>query len=143
MDSFQVAADDTTVLQTSHIVEELQASAQDVEMFPVLIDGQIEYFHDIDGGYSENGYHVVNLIHRVQGHETPPSKTHDYRIELHLDDFFYTLDVADTCEMGEYPDEDFVLSLQVTDYKMGPYSFSDALSADIDKREQEFSHNNE
>jgi len=151
MDSFQVSAQDTTVLASSHLVEELQQELEDVdEMFPVLIGGQIGYFHDVDGGYkrgqagsaSENGYHVVNLIHRVQGPDSPPNKIYSDTIEIHLDDWFYNLSVADVWQMGEYPDEDFVLSLKVTDYQMGQYSFSEALSADIDKREQEFSHNN-
>jgi len=143
MDSFQVSAQDTTVLDASHIVEELQAEAREMEMFPVLIGGQIGYFHDIDGGFHRNeGYHVVNLIHRVQGPDSPPNKIYSDTIELHLDDWFYNLDVADVWQMGEYPDEDFVLSLKVTNYQMGQYSFSEALSADIDKREQEFSHNN-
>lgn len=144
MDSFQVSAQDTTVLARSNLVEELQQELSDHqnEMFPVLIGGQIGYFHDIDGGFHrEEGYHVVNLIHRVQGPDSPPNKIYSDTIELHLDDWFYNLDVADVWQMGEYPDEDFVLSLKVTDYQMGQYSFSEALSADIDKREQEFSHN--
>jgi hypothetical protein len=58
-----------------------------------------------------------------------------------MDEMFYQLEVADIIPMGDYPDENFVLSLKVTDYKMEPYSFSEALSADIDKREQEFSYN--
>ena len=143
MDSFQVSAKDTTLLERSHIVEELQHEAEDMEMFPVLIGGQIGYFHDIDGGFHrDEGYHVVNLIHRVQGPDSPPNKIYSDTIELHLDDWFYNLSVADVWQMGEYPDDDFVLSLKVTDYQMGQYSFSEALSADIDKREQEFSHNN-
>jgi hypothetical protein len=144
MDSFQVSAQDTTVLASSHLVEELRQELYNVdEMFPVLIGGHIGYFHDIDGGFHrDEGWHVVNLIHRVQGPESPPNKIYSDTIELHLNDWFYNLSVADIWQMGEYPDEDFVLSLKVTDYQMGPYSFSEALSADIDKREQEFSHNN-
>jgi len=143
MDSFQVSAQDTTILAASHLVEELQQELVDTgDMFPVLIGGQIGYFHDIDGGFHrDEGYHVVNLIHRVQGPNSPPNKIYSDTIELHLNEWYYNLDVADVWQMGEYPDEDFVLSLKVTDYKMGQYSFSEALSADIDKREQEFSHN--
>lgn len=153
MDSFQVSAQDTSVLATSHLVEEVQQELVDTgEMFPVLIGGQIGYFHDIDGGYHRGeGCHVVNLIHRVQGPDSPPNKIYSDSIELHLNEWYYNLSVADVWQMTQtpsglqdgdsYPDGDFVLSLKVTDYQMGPYSFSEALSADIDKREQEFSHN--
>lgn len=143
MDSFQVSAQDTSVLASSHLVEELQQELTDTgEIFPVLIGTQIGYFHDIDGGFNrDEGWHVVNLIHRVQGPESPPNKIYSDTIELHLNEWFYNLSVADVWQMGEYPDEDFVLSLKVTDYQMGPYSFSEAMSADIDKREQEYSHN--
>jgi hypothetical protein len=145
MDSFQVSAQDTTILARSHLVEELQQELVDSgEMFPVLIGEQVAYFHDIDGGFHRDGnYDVVNLIHRVQGPDSPPNKIYSDTIELHLNDWFYNLEVADIRKMGEYPDEDFVLSLKVTDYMMGQQSFSEALSANIDKREQEFSHNNE
>lgn len=146
MDSFQVKAADTSVLSDSHIVSELRAELYDIDdMFPVLIDGQIGYFHDIDGGYSNavngSGYHIVNLIHRVQGPDSPPNKIYDDTIELHLNDHFYNLAVDDIWQMGDYPDEDFILSLKVTDYKMGPYSFSDAMSAPIDKRHEEYDPN--
>jgi hypothetical protein len=157
MDSFRVRAKDTSVLKRSHLVEELQSGADEMEMFPVLIGGQIGYFHDVDGGFSqssntaENNYHIVNLIHRVQGPDSPPNKIYSDTMEAHLADGFYQLDVADVTKLTqvasglseeqEYPDGDFVLSLKVTDYQMGPYSFSEAMSADIDKREQEFPHN--
>ncbi len=144
MDSFQVSAKDTTILDRSHIVEELQQElVNSGEMFPVLIGGQIGYFHDIDGGFhKDEGYHVVNLIHEVQGPDSPPNKIYSDTIEIHLNEWFYNLSVADIWQMGDYPDEDFVLSLKVTDYQMGPYSFSEAMSADIDKREEEYTHNN-
>lgn len=143
MDSFKVKAKDAAVLDTSHLVEEMQHDAQDMEMFPVLIGSQIGYFHDVEGGYSANdGYHVINLIHRVQGPDSPPNKIYSDTIELHLGDNFYYLEVADIWQMGEYPDDNFTLSLKVTGYHIGPYSFSEAMSKDIDKREQEFSHNN-
>lgn len=144
MDSFQVSAKDTEILDASHLVEELRANANGQEMFPVLIGGQIAYFHRIDGGYHRSdGFHVVNLIHDVQGPESPPNKLYSDTIEIHLDDEYYNLEVADIWKMGDYPDENFILSLKVTGYQQGPYSFSEAMSADIDKREQEFTHNNE
>lgn len=144
MDSFRVKAKDTTVLDRSHLVSEMQAEARDVDMFPVLIGTQIGYFHDVDGGYDrEAGYHVVNLIHEVQGPDSPTNKIYSDTIEVHLGDDFYHLEVADVWQMGEYPDENFVLSLKVTNYMQGPYSFSDAMSADIDKRHEEYAPNGE
>lgn len=148
MDSFQVKAKQTGVLETSHLVNELETEAREMEMFPVLIGTQVGYFHDVDGGYSsaingspQENYHVVNLIHRVQGPDSPMNKTYADTIEIHMDDQFYNLEVDDVFTYGDYPDEDFVLSLQVTDYMTGPETFSEALTENIDKREQEFSPN--
>jgi hypothetical protein len=150
MDSFQVKAKQTGVLETSHLVNELETEAREMEMFPVLIGTQVGYFHDVDGGFSSaengsphDGYHVVNLIHRVQGPDSPPNKTYSDSVEIHMDDWFYNLTVEDVLTYGDYPDEDFVLSLQVTDYMTGPETFSEALTEAIDKREQEFSPNGE
>lgn len=144
MDSFRVKAKDTSVLERSHLVTEMAAQASEVDMFPVLIGTQIGYFHDVDGGYDKDGgYHVVNLIHEVQGPDSPTNKIYSDTIEVHLDDSFWHLDVADVWQMGDYPDENFVLSLRVTDYMNGPYSFSEAMSADIDKRHEEYTPNNE
>lgn len=142
MDSFEVSAKDTEVLDASHIVQELQGDSEDMDLFPALIDGQIGYFHEIDGGFDRSeGHHIVNLIHKVQGIDSPPNKTDAPTVELHLDTWFYNLHVEDSLVMGDYPDEDFVLSLVVTDYQMGKYSFSDAMRTDIDKRHQEFGPN--
>lgn len=153
MDSFEVSAKDTSVLEPSHLAEELkQELSESGEMFPVLIGGQVGYFHDIDGGYhKQGGYDVINLIHRVQGPDSPPNKIYSDTIEIHLNKTYYNMSVADVWQMTvsrsgqeidkEYPEGDFVLSLKVTDYQMGPYSFSEAFSANIDKREQEFGPN--
>lgn len=144
MDSFQVKAKDTTVLDRSHLVSEMNRDAASVDMFPVLIGGQIGYFHKVDGGYEkDSGYHVVNLIHRVQGADSPPNKIYSDTIEAHLDNNYYNLDVADVWKMGDYPEENFVLSLKVTNYMKGPYSFSEAMSANIDKREEQYQSNGE
>lgn len=144
MDSFQIAAEDTTVLDTSLLVDELRTAANSTDMFPVLFGGQIGYFHNVDGGFDrKQDYHVVNLIHRVQGPDSPPNKYYDDTVEIHLDDKFYNMEVADVWAMGDYPDDNFVVSLKVTDYQIGPYSFSEAMSEDIDKRDGSYSHNNE
>lgn len=151
MNSFQVKAAETYSLDRSHLCDEMQAEiGQSGEMFPVLIGEQIGYFHDVDGGYvrsvsdsRQDGYHIVNLIHEVQGPDSPPNKLYSDQMEAHLDTNYYQMDVEDVWQMGSYPEENFVLSLKVSDYRIGPYSFSEALSENIDKREQEFSHNNE
>lgn len=142
MDKFQVRAEDTTILESSHIVEELRQGARELDIFPVLIGTEIAYFHDVDGGFvSSENYHVVNLIHRVQGATSPANKLYDDTIEVHLSEHYYQLEVADITTMGDYPSTDFTLSLKVSDYMMGPYSFSEAMSSYVDKREQQMNHN--
>ena len=144
MDSFRVKAEDTTVLDRSHLVAEMKQDAATVELFPVLIGTQIGHFHDVDGGFDKDaGHYIVNLIHTVQGPDSPTNKIYSDTIEVHLDDSYYHLDVADVWQMGDYPDDNFVLSLKVTDYMQGPHSFSEAMSADIDKREEAYSPNGE
>lgn len=139
-DSFQVAASETEVLGPSHLVSEMKHLSDDMEMFPVLIGDFVAYFHTVDGGYHRSeGYHVVNLIHEVQGPDSPPNKTDSKAIEAHLDDLYISFEVDATWEFGDYPDEDYVLSLQVTGYESGPYSFSEQLTQEVDKRETEHS----
>lgn len=139
-DSFEVAAESAEVLDTSHLVQEIKNAIKDDELFPVLIDDFVAYFHDVDGGYArESGYHVVNLIHQVQGPESPPNKTDSTTIEAHVDGMYINFEVEHIRKFGDYPDEDFVLSLQVTGYESGPFSFNEQLTADIDKRECEYS----
>jgi hypothetical protein len=111
-----------------------------MEAFPVLIGTNVETFHDIDGGYHRSGgYHIVNLIHFVNNVSSPPSHINAKNIELHLDQLCLTLATDSRVELGDYPDEDYVLSLQVTDYQSSKYTFADELQQNIDKRETEFS----
>lgn len=139
MDKFHVAASDTELLERSHLVDELKEAASSEEMFAVLINGHVGYFHSIDGGYHVGGgYHVVNLIHKVQGKESPPNQLYSDTIEAHIGDTYYWMEVADIWQMGDYPDENFILSLKVTGYEHGPYAFSEALTTDVDKRETRF-----
>jgi hypothetical protein len=143
-DTFEVKAKDTSLLETSHLVEELQLSAESESLVPVLIGTQVAYFHSFDGGYDrETNTDIVNCIHEVQGAESPPNKTYADSIEIHAGDWFFNLDVDGTRVFDWYPGDDFVLSIRVSDYMIGEHSFSEALTTDIDKREQEFNSNRE
>lgn len=138
-DSFQVAAESNEILAASHLVEEMKHFSEEMDMFPVLIGEFVGYFHDVQGGYHRSeGYHVVNLIHEVQGPDSPPNKTYAEQVEIHLDDQYFFFEVEDVWEFGDYPDEDYTLSLKVTGYRQGPYAFSEQLQTDVDKRETEF-----
>lgn len=155
-DSFQVAAESNEILAASHLVEEMKHFSEEMEMFPVLIGEFVGYFHSVQGGYSRavsgsdtdsghpgpafegEGYHVVNLIHEVHGPDSPPNKTYAEQVEVHLDDQYFFFEVEDVWEFGDYPDEDYVLSLKVTGYRQGPFAFSEQLQTEVDKRETEY-----
>ena len=146
MDSFHVVAQETSLLETSHFVEELQHSVEEHGgMFPVLVgESEIAYFHDVDGGYSpERNAHIINFIHHVQGPESPSNKTHADSYEAHLADRYFYIEADDVYEMGDYPDENFVLSIQAANCMIGLETFSKALTADVDKRVSEYSPNHE
>lgn len=142
MDRFSVSVSESEVLRQSHLVSELQAGAEEMVSFPALVGEHVAMFHDVDGGYHESDdYHLVNLIHKPQGLGSPRVEFHGKRssVELHLDDKFWQLGVSGFKTYDEgYPDEDFVLSLEVDNYRSGPHSFSDELKTDIDKRETQF-----
>lgn len=139
MDRFAVSTADSSLLQTSHLVEELQAATEGQDIVPVLIDTEVVYFHSFGGGYHvERGVDIVNMVHEVQGTGSPSNKTDGDSFEIHAGDYFFNLDVADTRALESYPEDDYVLSLAVTDYMIGEQTFSEALTASVDKREQEF-----
>ena len=145
-DSFAVSAKDTSLLELSYLVEEMRNewNDSDEEMFPVLYDNNIiGYYHDIEGGFHREGkYDIVNLIHEVQGTESPTMPPSNLGVvEAHLPYTFFHIEADSTWEMSDYPNENYVLSLKVTDYMMGPHSFSEALTADIDARETRFQPN--
>ena len=140
-DRFEVAAKDTDILKRSLLVEEMAAEAEEVDVFPVLIGSHVVDFHDVDGGYlEEESCNIVNLIHSVQGVGSPPQNKYAGTIEAHINETYFYMDVLDIREYGEYPDEDYVLSLKVSRHRQGEYAFSQELREDIDKREQEYSY---
>lgn len=116
-----------------------------METFPVLIGDEVAHFHDIAGGYNRQQlFDVVNLIHRVQGVGSPYRVNTDelpHQFEAHLEDNFYYLSVDGIRQVGDYPDEDYVLSLKVGSEMHGEYSFSKPLSADADSRETQHDSN--
>ena len=141
MDRFKVGAKDSEVLVKSHIVEEMKPQASEMVEFPVLLGSHVANFHSVDGGYHRhNGYHIIKLIHEVQGPGSPfGGDVRHANIEIHLDDYFW-LEVADITEFDErYPKDDYVLMLKVTGYEHGPYAFSDELQSEVDNRETEYS----
>jgi len=144
MDRFAVAANESHVLEDSHLVEELKHSSnQHGDMFPLLVgESEIAYFHDVDGGYSpKQDAHFVNFIHQVQGPDSPSNKLQADSYEAHLSDKFYYLNATSSAILGDYPEENLVLSIEVRDYMIGRHSFSEALTAEIDSREEEWQPN--
>jgi len=116
MDRFAVAANESHVLEDSHLVEELKHS-------------------------SKQDTHFVNFIHQVQGPDSPSNKLQADSYEAHLSDKYYYLNATSSAILGDYPDENLVLSIEVRDYMIGRHSFSEALTAEIDSREQEWQPN--
>jgi len=140
-DSFQVVAESSEVLSSSRLVGEMKHCAMQMDMFPVLIGEHVGYFHRVDGGFHrDGGYHVVNFVHEVQGTGSPPNKTHDSQIEAHIDDTYFYLEVDDVWEFGEYPDEEYTLSVKVANYRDGKHAFTEQLQpeTEVDKRETRF-----
>jgi len=123
----------------------MRAEAREMETFPVLIGDEIAHFHDVAGGYNRGQlFDVVNFIHRVQGPGSPYQVNTDelaHRFEAHLEDNYYHLSVDGIRQVGDYPDEDYVLSLKVVSEMHGEYSFSKPLSADADSRETQHDSN--
>jgi len=111
-----------------------------METFPVLIGDEIAHFHNVTGGYNRKEmYDVVNLVHEVQGYGSPYRVNTDEmarEFELHLSPNYYYLSVSGIRQVGDYPDEDYVLSLRVESEMHGEYSFSEVMSKDIDRRER-------
>jgi len=126
----------------SALVSNMQAEARDMETFPVLIGDEVAHFHDVAGGYNrEQLFDVVNFIHRVQGPGSPYRVNTDelaHRFEAHLEDNYYHLSVDGIRAVGDYPDEDYILSLKVGSEMHGEHSFSKPMTENIDKRETRY-----
>lgn len=126
----------------SVLVSDMEAEAREMETFPVLFGDEVAHFHEIHGGHNrERGISVVNFIHRVQGVGSPYQVNTDelpHTIEAHLDDNFYYLSANGILQVGDYPDENHVISVTVESHMKGEYSFSEPMTEDIDKRETRY-----
>jgi hypothetical protein len=131
-----------SLLSPSVLIENMSDEMADSDKTPVLFGDTVRHVHDVQGGYDhDSGQQVVTLIHRVQGEGTRPDAPTSPSVEVHTSESFYTLSVEDRHEWGsDYPDEDYALTLYVSGYQSGPYTFHDELLSDIDGREQEFSY---
>ena len=129
-------------LQQSHLVEELKAGATNQDTFPVLVGTQIVNFHEISGGFDiTRNQHIVEFIHTVQGVGSPTHPPKSSHVEVHLDDEFFRLHVDSVDEEDNYPDTDYKFIVRADGYMHGEHSFSEALSAPIDKRETRYQEN--
>jgi hypothetical protein len=118
MDEFEVLAADTAVLDSSPLVNEMQDDLPEAE-FMVYIEGEQYPFHDIDGGLHDNDYHIVNLIHRPEGYGEPPNRVDCSEIDVATHRKMFHLHSKKLWQFGDYPDEDFILSLGVGWYDVG------------------------
>jgi len=138
---FDVPLHSADRLYTDVLSENLKEDSKDDDIIPVLFGGALYHFHSITGGYDkENGEHIVSLIHEVQGDGSPPNDPSHTNVEVHTSNKYYRMKAVDITHWDrEYPEESYVLTLHISDYRSGPESFRHELLMDIDKREQEFS----
>lgn len=141
-DEFEVPVEAASMLSPSVLVQNMESEMSEEEKTPVLFGDDVYHVHDVEGGYDhDSGQHVVTFFHRVQGEGTRPDSPTAPSVEVHTSEAFYRLSVEDRIEWGrEYPDKDYALTLYVSAYQSGPYTFRDELLTDVDKREQEFSY---
>lgn len=141
-DEFEVPIKSVSQLSPSVLVENMSDEMSETSKTPVLFGNSVRHVHDVEGGYDhDSGQQVVTLFHRVQGEGTRPDSPTSPSVEVHTSESFYTLSVEDRDEWRpDYPQEDYALTLYVSGYQRGPYTFRDELLASIDKRETEFSY---
>lgn len=140
---FEVRVQSASPLTPTALSANLSVECEEIDIIPVLFGDEVYRFHDIEGGYDkESDEHVITLIHRVQGDGSPPDDPIAKSVEVHTGESFYNFSLNDITHWNQgYPDDDYALTLFVDKYQQGEYTFRDALLADIDGREQEFSYN--
>lgn len=125
MDKFEVRAKSTTVLQSSSLVDELSAQAQEYKSFPVIIDGFARTFHEIRGGWdSDSGKHLVKLVQKHDNMAEPLNNSQAAVYEIHLNDSF--LLYADAFHQFDNEDET-VLCIGTTQYDKQEHSFKEQM----------------
>jgi hypothetical protein len=142
-DQFEVPVESADMLSADALTSNMAVEVTELDRVPVLFGDDVYYFHDVEGGYSrDSGTHFVTLIHRVQGDGTPPDNPSARSVEVHTDKAYYTLSAEDATYWDEdYPDDDYAITLEVSSYQTGPYSFAENLTDDsIDERETEVSY---
>lgn len=133
MDEFVVDSE-SVVLEESHLVNELRHDTESLDLFEVLIGKNITHFHEVSGGFDpEMEYHVVHLIHRVQGDGSPPSIKFARNVEVHGATRSFRMHVLSVDSMDSYPEHDYVLTLHVDTYSENEYTMSD-IEPTTDKR---------
>lgn len=141
---FEVPVESVDVLSADALTSNMSEEVTELERVPVLFDKDVHYFHDVEGGYSrDNDVHFVTLIHRVQGVGSPPDKPSGKSVEVHTDESYYRLSVEGVTYWDEdYPEYDYAVTLEVSSYQTGPYTFAENLTDEnIDRRETEVSYN--
>jgi hypothetical protein len=142
-DQFEVPIESVDVLSDDVLTSNMSEDVSTMDTVPVLFDKDVHYFHDVEGGYSrDGGVHYVTLIHRVQGDGSPPDNPSARRVEVHTDGSYYNLSVEDVVYWdSEYPDDDYAVTLVVSEVQSGPYSFAEHLcDGSIDYRHVEVSY---
>lgn len=111
MDDFEVKAQSSDMLQSSHLVGEMDEQASKYRSFPVVINGMVYKFHEIRGGHDTDGdYHIVQLVQNHDSMESQPQHTNAVVFEIDLDDS-WLLYATDTHVFNN--EEEYVLSLAV------------------------------
>lgn len=122
------------------VVENMKTLAKEESTFPVLIGNEVTHFHSVTGGYNSTGdYYVANFIHEIQGPGSPyrvDTEQLSTDIEAHIGPTYFYMNAESLQSHDEYPDENFILSVKTQDYSQGEYSFTEALTKDIDRRER-------
>jgi hypothetical protein len=126
----------------SLLVNEIQHRTIEIAEIPAVIGDDVQIFHDVCGGYNvSDGVDVVELVHEPQGRGSsyrPYPEQISTKVELHLPETYYYMSAETVDVDGDYPEEPYVLSLRVSDYRFGSETFAESLLEDIDKRETKY-----
>lgn len=141
---FEVPVQSIDMVSPDVLTANIEQDVSDCEIVPVLFDGSVMRYHDMEGGYlHDDGLHLVTLIHRVQGKGSPNFREPMANsVEIHASESVYTLTIEDMIYWDrDYPENDYAVTLFVSDFEQDEYTFHDELLTEIDGREQEFSYN--
>lgn len=136
MDSFEVTAKSTDVLQSSHLIDKLQNDAENMERFPLIWNGYAYKFEEINGGYVESeAYHLVKIS--ATGMQIGSIiNLNEGRYELHLNNSVWVLEAKDYFEYQDGPV--YTLCLKVTGYNSYEHSFAEEMEERVDERWTEY-----